>query len=117
MEFSKTLKNLRESREITQEELAKKLRVSRPTIAGYETKHREPDFHKLLLLSEFFEVSVDYLLTGKEAPEDFSSKAPVTTEKSLDRKVMSGYKKLNYEHKNDVLKYIQLLQFKEDNTK
>ena len=117
MEFSKTLKNLRESREITQDELAKRLKVSRPTIAGYETKHRQPDFDKLLTLSEFFEVSVDYLLTGENAPEAYASNIPTMSEKSLDRKVVSSYKKLQLDHKNDVLEYIQLLELKEKRPK
>ena len=65
MDFSEVLKELRESNCITQEQLARQIDVSRSTIAGYESKNREPDFDKLLSLSRFFHVSVDYLLTGK----------------------------------------------------
>ena len=46
MDFANTLKNLRESNNVTQDELAKYLKVSRPTIAGYETKNHQPDFER-----------------------------------------------------------------------
>lgn len=47
MNFGNNLKDLRETRNITQGQLAEYLQVSRPTIAGYETKSRQPDFEKL----------------------------------------------------------------------
>ena len=72
MNFSVNLKNLRESQNITQEQLADYLQVSRPTIAGYETKSRQPDFERLEKISQFFHVSIDLrpevvnLVTGEE---------------------------------------------------
>ena len=112
MEFSKTLKNLREVKDITQDELAKQLKVSRPTIAGYETKHRQPDFDKLLMLSEFFQVSVDYLLTGKESNSSTTIDIPPISEKTLDRKVFASYKELSLPEKQELLNYLLLLQLK-----
>lgn len=47
MNFGNNLKDLRETWNITQGQLAEYLQVSRPTIAGYETKSRQPDFEKL----------------------------------------------------------------------
>lgn len=114
MEFSKILKELRESRDITQDELARHLKVSRPTIAGYETKQRQPDFDKLVKISKFFHVSVDYLLTGEYSEELTPVIPSVPSEKLLDRKVMTSYKKLDFESKREVLKYIQLLELKEN---
>ena len=112
MEFSKTLKNLREVKDITQDELARQLKVSRPTIAGYETKHRQPDFDKLLMISEFFQVSVDYLLTGKNPDSSTTIDIPPISEKTLDRKVMNSYKDLTIEEKQELLNYMQMLQLK-----
>ncbi len=60
--FDKRLKQLREETGLTQEELAKKLNISRGTYAHYETGKREPNFETLQNLASFFEVSVDYLL-------------------------------------------------------
>ena len=48
MNFGNNLKDLRETRNVTQGQLAEYLQVSRPTIAGYETKSRQPDFEKLV---------------------------------------------------------------------
>ena len=114
MEFSTILKELRESREITQEELAKQLRVSRPTIAGYETKHRQPDYDKLITLANIFHVSVDYLLTGSNKKHAEYDSTLVHSEKTLNRKVLNAYKKLSLGSKEDVLKYIRLLELKEN---
>ncbi len=113
MNFACNLKNLRESRNITQEELAEYLQVSRPTIAGYETKSRQPDFERLEKISQFFDVSIDYLLTGSEITTEANLIKKVS-EKSIDRNVLSGYRKLSLESKQDILKYIELLQLRDE---
>lgn len=60
--FGKRLKQLREENSLTQQDLSDLLHVGRSTIAGYETKGKEPDFQKLCLLANYFNVSIDYLL-------------------------------------------------------
>lgn len=110
MDFAGTLKDLRESRDVTQDELARYLNVSRSTVAGYETKQRQPDFDKLILISQYFQVSVGYLLTGKNTDLVSISPAPPLNTKNVDKKVMSGYKKLDFEDKQAVMRYIQLLK-------
>ena len=60
--FPTRLKELRQSREITQSDLADILNVGSNTISQYETGNREPCFASLLRISEYFGVSVDYLL-------------------------------------------------------
>ena len=62
MSFGEKLKSLRTSKRLTQQDLADALGVGRATIAGYETKGKQPDFDKLKWLSDFFNVSIDYLL-------------------------------------------------------
>lgn len=111
MNFANTLKNLREINDVTQDELAKYLKVSRPTIAGYERKNRQPDFEKLIKIAEYFDVSIDYLITGINIPEE----APLN-EKALDQEVMISYRKLPVRSKQDVLKYIRLLELQEQNS-
>lgn len=110
MNFANTLKNLREANNITQEQLAEYLKVSRPTIAGYETKSRQPDFERLEKIAEFFNVTIDYLITGLETKKE----APVN-EHILDQEVMVSYNKLTLESKREVLSYIRLLQLKDKN--
>ena len=108
MNFANTLKDLRELHNVTQEELAEYLKVSRPTIAGYETKHRQPDYERLVKIAEFFQVSIDYLITGDE-----SSANPEYTESVIDQKVAGIYKQLSLSSKLDALKYLQLLKLDE----
>lgn len=62
MDFSQRLKYLRNLNEITQEELVTHLGVGRPTVAGYETKGKQPSFELIYKISDYFNVSLDYLL-------------------------------------------------------
>ncbi|MEG1256855.1 helix-turn-helix transcriptional regulator [Clostridium sp.] len=82
MTFGERLKELRESKGLTQEQISEVINVTRPTIAGYETKGKQPDYDKLKTLADYFNVSVDYLLGHsdtrtpqiKEEPKKFSTK-------------------------------------------
>lgn len=60
--FSKLLKELRDSRGLKQSDLAEKLGVSRGSISFYENGDRVPDIIFLYKVAEFFGVSCDYLL-------------------------------------------------------
>ena len=62
MEYSERIKNLRKSRHLTQDELAKKLDVTKQTISQYERGVRRPDVATIDALCDFFNVSADYLL-------------------------------------------------------
>lgn len=55
------IKELREDANMRQDELAKKLNISRQAIANWETERGEPSISFLLQLAEFFNVSMDYL--------------------------------------------------------
>ncbi len=55
------LKDLREDKNFTQEELAKKINVKRSTYTGYEIGRDQIPLDKLNLLAQFYEVSFDYL--------------------------------------------------------
>lgn len=73
MQFAKRLKLLREERDETQETIAKLLMVSRATVAGYETKGKQPDYEKLIKLSQHFNISIDYLLGNSNCPEKYEN--------------------------------------------
>ena len=49
---------------ISQEELAERIFVSRQTISNWETGKNYPDIHSLLLLSNVFVISLDELVKG-----------------------------------------------------
>ena len=56
------LKELRKSRKISQVKLAMDLNMNQNTISRYETGEREPGVTELILLADYFDVSLDYLL-------------------------------------------------------
>lgn len=63
--FSTRLKELRNENGLTKTQLGKVFHVSRTTIYNWENGNQEPCMQVLMDLSEFFNVSIDYLL-GKE---------------------------------------------------
>ena len=60
--FGERLKNLRQAKKITQQELADELGIAASTVGMYEQGRREPDRTTLLAMSSFFGVSVDTLI-------------------------------------------------------
>ncbi|MCC5467662.1 helix-turn-helix domain-containing protein [Pelosinus baikalensis] len=62
------LKQLREQKKLTQQELADALNISRGTYAHYEINRREPDDSTKLKIADFFDVTTDYLLGRTDEP-------------------------------------------------
>lgn len=60
--LNERLRELRKSRDVTQQELADYLKIGKTTISNYETGYSSPDNETLSELAKFFNVSVDYLL-------------------------------------------------------
>jgi len=61
-DFSERLKELRKERKISQKALGELLGISDRNIRFYESGEHRPDFEGLLLLAEYFGVSIDYLV-------------------------------------------------------
>ena len=64
--FGNRLKELRLAKGISQRKLGEIFSVCNQTISFWETGSREPDLDTLKSISEFFEVSTDYLLGLEE---------------------------------------------------
>lgn len=62
MNFGMKLQQLRKQKGLSQEALAEYLNVSRQAVGKWETSAGYPEMDKLILLSELFDVSLDYLL-------------------------------------------------------
>ena len=60
--FNTVLKSLRTAKGMTQDELAKSLKISRSTVGMYENGSREPDYEMLELIADYFNVDINYLL-------------------------------------------------------
>lgn len=66
MEFNEKLQELRKSKGLTQEELAKELYVSRAAVSKWESGRGYPSIDSLRDISSFFSVSIDDLLSGEK---------------------------------------------------
>lgn len=70
-EFAVRLKKLRTNAQLTQDELAPELGISRSTLGMYETGKREPDFETLETIADFFNVNMSYLTGYSDDPRDW----------------------------------------------
>ena len=60
------LKMIRKQKKYSQLKVAMDLSISREALSHYENGKRSPDVDMLLKLSQYFNVSIDFLITGKE---------------------------------------------------
>ena len=73
------IQQLRRQRGLSQEELANAVNVSRQAVSKWEGAQAQPELEKLLALSDFFQVSTDYLLKGEQPAAAKQPTAPITT--------------------------------------
>ncbi|MEQ2525586.1 XRE family transcriptional regulator [Robertmurraya yapensis] len=64
MPLQELLKSYREKNNFTQEELAKKLTVSRQAVSKWENGNSIPDVYNLISLSDLYDISLDELIRG-----------------------------------------------------
>lgn len=62
VDFGNKLKTLRIQNNYTQEQLAKRLSLTKSVISAYETGLRMPSYETLIAISRIFKVTTDYLL-------------------------------------------------------
>ena len=62
---SDSIKKLRKEKNMTQDELAEKLCVTRQAVSNWENGKTEPDVETITKLAEIFDVSVEYIIYGK----------------------------------------------------
>ncbi|MGN1404597.1 MAG: helix-turn-helix domain-containing protein [Ruminococcus sp.] len=67
--FRSRLKELREAKGYNMKQTASMLGIPYTTYVGYEKGEREPDSEKLIVLSDFFQCTVDYLLYRTDEPQ------------------------------------------------
>ena len=66
MSLGQRLTELRKEKQLSQEEVAEKLNVTRQTISKWETDGSTPDFDKIVPLCNLYGITSDELLTGKK---------------------------------------------------
>lgn len=100
-----TFKELRKEKKITQFELAKQLEIDQTTVSKWELEKALPDTAMLIRLADYFDVSIDYLLSRSEyyypdrVLQNNSPTAAPTGDtghySKEERKLIDDYRKLN----------------------
>ncbi|MEG0240353.1 helix-turn-helix domain-containing protein [Anaerorhabdus sp.] len=89
MKFNEKLLSIRKKQGLSQEELGMELEVSRQTISKWEAGQSYPDFQRLVMLSDYFNMTLDELVKDV----DFQD----VREKNLtDEKVSSIFRDVQY---------------------
>lgn len=76
--LSERLYKLRKKSGLSQEQIAEQLNVSRQAISKWELGAEVPESEKLIIISEYFKVSVDYLLKDVDEEEQKGQENKVT---------------------------------------
>ena len=88
MIFADKLVDLRKKSGWSQEELADRIGVSRQAVSKWESEQATPDLEKVVIMSDIFEVTTDYLLKGIEPvkTDEHKTMADVIDQKVLTEK-------------------------------
>lgn len=107
MNLAEKLFELRKAKNLTQDDVAEKLNVTRQTVSKWETGQSTPDFDKIVPLCELYEISPNELLMGeKEEPE----KETVDSEKNEEFNWNEAKKHLFSRGKDDEENYENMTQ-------
>ena len=60
------LREIRRKKKLNQQRAALDLNITREALSHYENGRRDPSLAMLVRMSEYFNVSIDYLITGHE---------------------------------------------------
>lgn len=74
MNIADRIQSLRKLKGISQEELADKIGVSRQAVSKWENEQSIPDLDKVIIMSEYFNVTTDYILKGIETSKQLENK-------------------------------------------
>lgn len=75
MTIADRIQSLRKVKGISQEELADKIGITRQSVSKWESEQSVPDIDKIILMSEYFDVTTDYILKGIESSTQDHEKA------------------------------------------
>lgn len=86
MNVADRIQNLRKAKGVSQEQLADAIGVSRQAVSKWESEQTTPDLEKVILMSEYFDVTTDYLLKGIEPAEETEH---MTMADVIDKKILT----------------------------
>lgn len=106
--FSARLKELRQSKNLTQQKLADYLKTSKSSINMYERGEREPGLEMVETIADFFNVDLDYLLGKSDIPNKALvhsynlADLPMASKVDPDMFILYMYKQLDTEDKAEI---------------
>ena len=86
MVLGEQIVKLRKRANLTQEQLAEKYDVSRQAVAKLENGESIPDIYKIIQIAELFNVSLDFLVLGKNIQRQMSEKDVKTFIETMKKK-------------------------------
>lgn len=112
MKFGHILRILREEKDISQVELAKKLNITSQALSQYELNKRIPDIDMIVRFADIFNVSVDYLIGRTNIKEPIDNKHK-SNKSNMEDVLLEGIKDLSLESQNELKKLIELYKIKD----
>ncbi|MBR1437432.1 MAG: helix-turn-helix transcriptional regulator, partial [Synergistaceae bacterium] len=82
--FAEMLRLLLKQHHVQQSELAQNIGVKRTTISMYATGNSRPDIDGLIKIAQFFNVSLDYLMTGERFENRITREELGLSERALE---------------------------------
>lgn len=104
--FSDRLKELRRKKNITQAQLAESLNITKGAIAMWETNKRTPDIDMVGVVADYFNVSVDYLLSRNVTNNDDSD--------DIKFALFNGSDGVTDEMFDEVKRFAEMVKLRED---
>lgn len=74
MNFGEQIKSIRKKENLTQEQFAIKLNVTRQAVSNWENNKNLPDIGMLILMSDVFDISLDQLIKGDDHMNNMTEK-------------------------------------------
>jgi transcriptional regulator with XRE-family HTH domain len=116
--FAQRLRALREKRNWRQKDVAEKLGITESAYGYYEQGRREPSNESLQQLAQIFNVTVDYLLTGRTGSDKETSQDPIPPEEreflewvknNLEGTFFYDFSRAPEEQKRDMMKSLRII--------
>lgn len=112
MHLSQVLTQLMNETGVTAYKISKDTGISNRLIGYWRDGEKLPGAENLLNIANYFNVSVDYLLTGKEAPHNelsSTSDTPITKLSDDEQKLLEDYNNLHEPEKKLALQFVSNL--------
>ncbi|MBB6636787.1 helix-turn-helix domain-containing protein [Cohnella thailandensis] len=101
MNMGERLRELRLKRNISQEEVARHIGITRSAYSHYEINNRQPIYETLIKLAAYFDVSLDYIIGGNSPSQsNMSYELPDATD---SKEILMLLRGMNHEQRKQSL--------------